>query len=394
MPSDDILTPNFSAPSQPSQQAPFAIPSAPQPFGFAGKTLVGVLTGWSGAQERRHVVFVFPKRAGQRVEDFERAGQWIQVRLRFIGDTAAQDAQNFKYYVDQNPSGRLDHPIAGQWQAFCLGPTETVDFARALNLIEMDVRFIEDELDARIPVETPDVGTASQNVSLQKTAYQQTVAAVLGAYGKAQTQSAAALASIDAALNAITSVAAPVATMQAIINTALGAASKVAGTINDIASLTDVLNADVDAFTTTAIDLFTGSDVAPVAQIEAVSSTLATVQADAQALEDVLTTSANPSLLAIGGNANAASAPAIGDIELLIDTCLTLNDALLAQLPPIASYTVPATVSIIVLSQRLMNLFGISGRAPEAYASVILSLNRIPAPQAISAGTTLDVPTA
>lgn len=391
---DDVLSKNSSAPSQGISRAPFQIAAAPQSFGFGGRVLVGLLLGWSGAQERRHVVFVFPKRPGQRVEDFGPAGQWIQVRLIFAGKNAARDAQDFKAYVARNPYGRVDHPIAGQFRGFCVGPTERVSLQQALDRIEMDCRFVEAELDQIVKADVPDVGTASQNVAAQKTAYQQTIAKVLGAYGKAQTQAVAALNSIDAGLDQVTAVAAPVAMIQAVVNQALGAASRVAARINQITSATDVLNSYVDSFTITAVDVFATADAAKVARIEALSSTLDSVRDQAQVLEDALTTSSNPALLPIGGNAPAATAPAVEDVEILVDTCQTLYDALLAQLPPIATYIVTKTVGIIVLAQRLMIIFNISGREPEAYASSLLSLNRIATPQAIPAGTVLDVPTA
>lgn len=381
-------------PNQGEKRAPFAIAAAPQAFGFGGRTWVGTLLGWSGAQERRFAVFVFPKRPGQKVEDFGPAGQWILVRMVFVGANCARDAQDFKNFVSQNPYGRLDHPLAGQFRAFCTGPTERVTFGQALDRIEMDCRFIEAELDQLFRAEIPDVGTAAQNVAAQKLSYQQSVAFFVGQLGQAQTQARAALNSISTGLDEITTLDSPVPMIQGVVNQALGAASKVASSVNSIASAVDVLNTYVDYFTTTGVDLFSTVDNPQVARVLALSSNLDSILDQAQVVEDLMTTAQNPALLAIGGNAAAASALAVQDVEILFDTCQTLYDAILAQLPPIASFTVPKTMSVILLARLLMSQFNITGREPEAFANTILSLNVLPTPQAIPGGTVVSIPTA
>lgn len=362
-------------------------PASPQTFTFtAGQQtfpLMGVLTKFNGTAKRRHASQVFPKRDGGKEEDMGRDQYRLEVQLHFIGNTAAKDYQKFKAAVHANPSGLLIHPIAGQWYAFCEGPSEDVDFGQALNRIEVRCSWVESQLDAAVTSDVPDVATAAQNASGQQSKFQQSVAAMLGALAKAQTAEATALNKLDSALSTISTLTAPVDFMRSQLDQALGAASSIVGTVSGIATASDLLTQDVSNFIGATTDLFSAAtDTSAALAFGSIATLLGTVQADGQALEDLL----------IAGSATpAGSADAVADVELMIEACLTVNDAIQASQPPTVSYTVASLCNLVELATKIILQWGLN-RDPVEYASVILGLNHIPNPAAIPAGTVLLVP--
>ena len=364
-------------------------PSTPQSFSFASRSLVGVLVGFSGATPRRMVMHEYLKRRGGRAEDMEIGPRTLDADLQFLGATAGKDYRDFENFIAKNPFGLLNHPIAGRWQAFCRGPQPQVHFQEAINQVKVRVSWIETELDATTTVDPPDVATAAQNVVGQQSTLQLSIAGFMAILAKAQTLQGQALNAIDTAINAVNSVTSavtsPVSYMQSAINAALGATSAIVNALAAINTSTVVLNNDINNFVSYVSALFTStSDTPPAASADAIANQLGMIQSDTLALESALLAApARP----------ASCAQAFADAEILLDNCMTLNDAMQAALPPTLLYTVPGMVNVVVLSQRLIQQFGLN-RDPLQFASTIMGLNRIPNPAAIPAGTQLLVPTA
>jgi hypothetical protein len=154
------------------------------------------------------------------------------------------------------------------------------------------------------------------------------------------------------------------------------------GKLADIEAASDLLVQDVSNFVDAANDLFTGdSDTAPAGYSDAVSTLLGVAIVHGLALEATLiAASATP----------AGAADAVADVELMLDRCLTLSEAVAATQPPVVNYTVPAPMNVVVLAQRLIREWEMDRDALE-YASIIIGLNRIQNPAMISAGTVLRV---
>lgn len=351
-------------------------PAAPQAFTFGARTLTGFLIAFSGATVRRYVVHKFPKRPGQRVEDMARDGRRLEVQLVFLGDTAAKDYASFEAFIDGNPKGLLIHPIAGRWQAFCAGPQYNVAFINAINRIEVRVVFEEDELDATVASDPPDVATAQQIASAQQTTFQQTVADFLGAVAKANAQTTAAFNTVDAALANVASVAAPIDYITGVINGAAGIASSALGVIATIQTAADVLIQTIASYIAATSDLYTGSDVS-TGSADATATLLGTVQTQAATLEAALI-AASPT--------PAGAGDAYTDVELAVDACLVLSAALQAARPPTIQYTFPRMMNLVEFCQIRYR------ENADARAADILQLNRITNPAAIPAGTTLTIP--
>lgn len=392
---DDSIFPFPAQRSNPDIINPFAstLPSAPQTFYFADIELKGTLVSFNGEAKRRWVDHVFPKRDAGRVEDMGRAQFRLEVQLEFIGADCAKRYQTFKAAVHNNPFGLITHPIAGNWQAFCEGPQESVGFAQSVTSITVRCAWRENELDAQISTDVPDVATAAQNATGQATQYQNRVAAFLGNLAKAQTTVADKLNALDDAIAGIASStvstiqsvngASVVSAMRSVINTTLGAASSIVGAVTAVQAASDALATDVENFVALVQTIFDGEDdTVPSGSSDSVLTTLGNVETDAATLESALTAASNTP---------AACAEAIADVELMVDQCLTLFDAYQATQPPVVQYIVKNQINVIVLAQMLIQQWSLQ-REPVTYANAIIANNRIPNPAAIPAGTILLVP--
>lgn len=351
-----------------------AFPAAPQEFVYAGRSLYGRMLSFTDEEMRRSVKHVFPKRRGARKEDMNAAARRLEVELVFTGDQSGRDYGDLKTFLNDNPSGFLVHPVAGNWQAFCDGIRGQVRFADAVNQNYATLTFEETELDALSPRETPDVFAAAQEVTAQKTAYQQSVAEYFGAVALAGAEVGAAQDSIQAALSQVALVTAPVDLVLSAIAAAGAMSSAALGKLNDVAVRGQLLNDDVDAFVTAAQDLFAGTEV-PAGAIQSVATLVGSVLVDGQAFEDAL----------IGVSVMpAGAADAVDGVELLVASCLVLFDALRQQRPPVVVFTVPRLIDVVNLAKLLY-----PGDDPVKRSQELLSLNRIADPGAILGGTVL-----
>jgi prophage DNA circulation protein len=347
-----------------------------QTFSFNNRTLEGVLTGFTGQTRRRFSVQEFPKRAGAVVEDMNRGPRRLEVRLVFVGPTCAAQYQNFESFVHKNPFGLLVHPIAGNWQAFCEGPSHTVDLARAINEIQCTVAFVETSLRSTLPREVEDVATAAQNATSAAVVFQQSSAGYMGAIGKASIASAHARAALDNALAQISQAASPLTFMREQIDSVATAGAAIIETASEIEQTGLALANNTASYISASTDVFNGSDVL-AGSSDSTATLLGIVQTSAQTFEDTLISSSPTA---------AGSAEAVSDVELSTDACLTLSDALQASRPPVVVFTVPQLTDVITLAQRKYE------RDALQYASQILAMNRIPNPAAIPAGTKLYIP--
>jgi hypothetical protein len=348
--------------------------AAPQAFKFGTLDLKGRLLSFSGSAKRRYATQVFPKRDGSLLEDMGRDSQRLTARLIFPGATCAQDYQKFKAAVHSNPRGNLVHPIAGSWFAFCEGPDEGVDFTRSINEIQVTCSWIETQLDAEIEQETPDVSTAAQEATAQQTKFQQVVAKAVGALAKAQLATSRAVSTIDTAMATLDSVTQPlVAIKTSITSVAYSGAALVSKVIN-IVNLGTSFAADVSSFIDSATDLFDGSDGI---SSDAVDTLLGVVIENGLVFEEAL----------VGSGATPADmAIAVSSVEETIAACQVLKESLEAARPPVITVIVPSLTDIISFAM------GYYTENQLARASEILTLNRIPNPAAILAGTVLRIP--
>jgi prophage DNA circulation protein len=355
--------------------------SIPQTFTFRGRELKGYLLGFTGNRKRRFVMHDFPKRKAGRVEDMEQGSQRIEVRLVFLGDTCARDAKNFFDFVESDPFGLLVHPTAGRWQAFCEGPQEDVDLGRATDEIDVRVAFVETEDESSIAKETPDVATAAQEVTAQKTSMETAVGTFMAQLAKAETAPARALSTLDTALGQLDVVEAPVDFMRDTVVSVSTAQSTVVGKVLSIQTKANLLSQDIQNLADATTDLFAGGEVA-AATAENVTTLIGTVQQHAEELSDELIADAVTP---------AGAAEAVGAIDEATASCLALSDALAAARPPTIEYIVPSLTDVIDLAQ-LLRSESASARTVLAFVTDILSLNRIPNPAAIPPGTVLLVP--
>jgi prophage DNA circulation protein len=353
------------------------IASSPQTFTFGARELKGHLTSFRGQSKRRSVDHEYAKRDGADVEDMGRKQRRLSVRLVFTGPTCAKDYADFQKYVDENPKALLVHPIAGKWQAYTDGPDEDVDYGRALDEIQAQCEFKEAQLDASVTRDVPDPATAAQSADAQKSQFQKTVASFMGGLAKAGDFNAQALGQIDAALSQIDTVTAPVDFLRDAIGSSVNASSSFVGKVSLIATKSNLLAQDVGNYLAAASDLFEGEDPA-AGSFSATDTLLGAVEASAQGLEDeLIAASVTP----------AGAAEAVADVVGMRAACWAVASALQEARPPTVAYLVPELMNLMTVAMRTGPALTAQVRAVQ-----IMSLNRIPSPHAIKAGTTLQVP--
>jgi hypothetical protein len=334
------------------------------------------MVGWGAQTPRGHVVHRFVKRRGARVEDMEQSPRTFSARLHFIGPSAAKDYNDFKADVADNPRGDLVHPIAGRWRAFCQGPDENVDFERAVNEIQVNCSWVEDELDAKTPRDVPDVATSAQNASAKVNAMEQGVAKYVAAMGRAEAVLGAALAQIDALEATLDEVEDPINEMAGLVRSVAGSSASLVARVTTVADKSAIALSDLRAYIDSATDLFNGSEH-PVAQFDSANTLLGVAVMSCETLEAAMS-DASPS--------PAGAADAVGDTEEALSSSYILAEALAAARPPTILITVTELTDLITLCVSRY------GDAALSRASDVMALNSIPNPAAIPAGTRLLVP--
>lgn len=351
--------------------------AAPQAFTFGSLQLMGFLEKFTGNSKRRFVVHEFPKRPGARVEDMERGPRRMEAAIVFTGDHCAADYARFDAAVHENPRRLLTHPIAGQWLAFCEGPTEDVDFSHATDQIRVRVAWTETELDAVVTAgeETTDVATAQQEATATLSGADQTLARYAGELAKASTAIAAARNAVDGALAQVGLVTSSLDLLHQTIASVSAIPGTVLAVVASLAKKFTALSGHVQNYVDAAADLYDGTESTATATTTATQ--LGTVEAAALDLEaDLMASSPTP----------AGAADAVGAIEETLASCYVLDAALRAARPPTILYTVPELIGLVELVQRRYQKDAIA-RAVE-----IQAMNHILNPAAIPAGTRLWIP--
>ncbi len=353
-------------------------PATPQSFTFNGRELKGFMLGFATKRPRRFTVHQYPKRRGAKVEDHASGPQRLEVRLVFNGDSAAHDYAAFMEDTEKNPFGLLVHPIAGQFQAFCEGPNEDVEYSRGLDEIRVQCAWTETQLDRNTGNDVPDVATAAQNVTNQASNTETAIAGFMMALGRAQASVNTTLSTIDAAADTLDVVTAPVDFARTTMAGILASTSHLMGKINGIATRANLVKADIANFIAVTSDLY-GLPGAAVLSSDAVVTQLGVVVQDAELLiADLIDSQATP----------AGAADAAGEVYQSVADCYVLSDAIDQALPPTINYIVPELTDIVTLVMKRYP----SIAQPLMRASTILGMNRIPNPAAIPAGTALRIP--
>ena len=352
-------------------------PNSPQAFNFQAQDLSGYVTAWSGKANREFAQHRFPKRAGARIEDMERAPRWIEARMIWTGKDCASKYEEFKQAVDQDPYGLLIHPLGERYNAFCQGPNEAVDFVRSIDEIQVTVAWIETELDQAVAADTPDVATAVQNASGALVKAETTTATQTSKWAKALTSAKRALAKIDGAIAQAEAGLLTVDQAALALGQISGILSSTLGLIDQVQVRWDVLKNAANNFINASSDLFSGSDVAPGGSTST-DTLMGQVTAAAQAAQDTL--------IAVSPTP-AGAADACGDIDELVAACLVVVDALKKARPPVVLWTNPTLSDVLSIAVRKY-----PKNNPQARAQDIMALNRIPNPAAVPAGMRLLVP--
>lgn len=355
--------------------------NAPQPFAWNGTAYIGLVTKWSGATTRRKATHNFLKRTGAIQEDMARGPRWIELQLEFITDsraTAAAKCNAFERLVDETPIALLQHPIAGQWMAFCDGLKHDVDFSRATNEIHASVRFEETSLDSKIPPDAPSVQSSAQKATDQSSIMKTAVAGYMGTVGIVHAHADPIIAKIQSTIRDLGIIVDPITEMRNVLHTVGGIESSILGLISDIYTAGILLDQDINNFVDSAAtnNIFDGSDPKPASANQA-KILLGACVADCEALVD---------LLIKASSTPAGAAEAVGAAEEALAAAYVVELALEAEKPPLIDYVVPALTDLVSIALVLYPGDNTTARALE-----ILALNRINNPAVITGGTVLKV---
>jgi len=371
--------------------APYS--AAPQDFTFGGRKLTGALISFSGDEPRRTVSHEFLKRRGARQEDMGIGPRKLDVDLIFVSTynpgtldpsipnaqaalvTAADQYAAFALAVQNQPTGRLDHPIAGQWQAFCRGPQHSVRLSDAVDRIVVRVTWIETELNATSPVDTPDVQVAAQQVTEQQDATNFGIASGVGDMAKGLLPDSA-LAAVDKLFDEIETADDALESMISGISSLTGVTSDIIGRLDGVSARWQILTQTVSDYVDSSGDIFSGVDstIAAANTADTILGNIIVATSDLEAW--LLSITVTP----------AGMADAFGAVEDLMSTCLVLNEALRAARPPVILFTFPELTDLVTFCQRRYKTNAL------ARANDILAMNRLPNPAAIRAGTQAYIP--
>jgi prophage DNA circulation protein len=360
----------------------FSPASTPQTFTWQNRVLVGFLVAFDSSDARRSVTHEFPKRGGALEEDMGDGQRWIAVRLVFSGVDCAKDCAELKAAIKRNPVGLLIHPTEGKWLAFCRGLQQRVAYQQALDHIEATAIFAETQLDAGSDDSPLDVATAVQNADGELLTMETETSTFMVKLAEAQTTVSSKLRKLDEISAQISTATSPIEFVRGAVNQTMGGFSRVIGAVNNVAAAALLLKQDVQSYLAQAADVFSGGDIA-AASTGTLDTLLSAVLKDSQALEDTLVASSPTP---------AGAGDAVAAVEVSTESCLTVQDAVNAALPPLVEYTVPATANIVVVAQRFISARSLN-RDAAALAQQILGRNRVPNPAAIKAGTKLLIPT-
>lgn len=294
-----------------------------QTVSFAGLDFDANVVGWGDSRKPRMAYHEYLKRDGAEAEYMGRSPFKVRFQVVYVGANWQKDYQRFLSTIDSTPIGTLMHPAIGKINAACDGIDQ-----------------------ATVNVETA-IDTISFEVSFTES-------------------------NLDQKLN----------------STAAGPAGKqsLAGTY--ISQLSTVTTAYLTA--SAAIALYTANAgiycAAAVATVQggAPDSTLRTQLANVVANA----TAARNAIRSDPAYSNdALSFPALSAVELVLDACNQLDDALRSVKPQILQYTVPSPMSLLAISQKFYGRDAAS-RLDEIRAN---NQGKIPNPSIVLGGTVLSM---
>jgi hypothetical protein len=144
-----------------------------------------------------------------------------------------------------------------------------------------------------------------------------------------------------------------------------------------IASKANILKQSVNNYVTQASDVFDGTNAVNAGQTGQIDTLLGGVTDDTESYQDTaVDESPTP--------AGCADSWAAADETLA--ACIALSDAIKAASPPIIEYVVPVRMDLLKLCQQRYK------QDAARHAQEIMTINRIPNPAAIPAGTVLKIP--
>lgn len=302
-----------------------------QDFRFKDIDLHGSTEGWDDDLPIRLASYEYLKRDGGEQEPMGAGVKTFTFRCSFIGPDCGRRYQALAASIQKEPRGQLVHPRLGTFNVACRGIKGRESPAAAIDTIDFTIEFAENALDQSIQ--------GDSRIGPQKRASQVNDA----------TERAAA------AVNAVVS--------NRIANFVYAAATAAVVSMNTWA----------DRFAEKALQ---------VAQSDAPDLELGKLLANVLERRDV-------ALVALDATLARTLLPEVSLTDartacyIAYAACVQLYNAVLAQKPPVMTFTVPTAMP---LNQILVRIYGSSARArrPEAFL-----LNRIPSPHWIAAGTVL-----
>jgi prophage DNA circulation protein len=299
-------------------------------FMFQDLRLNGWLVSWNDRIGIRLAVHQYLKRDGAEVEPMGAEPGRFSMKICFLGDNWARMYRYFIFRIRKNPKGQLVHPVLGSLPVACEGITESsVTPGTERDCINLTVAFVEDNI--------YDASAATSNAK------------------RAPAEMAAKVSTLSATLNSILA--------------AISSVSQAAGLISAAATLV------------TAAVGFVASAVAAATTDTPDPSTSQQLQTTGYATGTMIAALRSSPAFAT----DASRYEAISTCEQIYAACLALADALESSKPTIVSYTVGGDTNIAALAAALY------GRDGYGKIDELCTLNRIPNPFLITAGTVLRI---
>lgn len=300
-----------------------------QTVSFKGIDFNAQVVEWTDTRKPRFALHEYLKRDGAEAEYMGRSPHRAKFNIVFVGKDWKKGLLALQSSIDDNPIGLLVHPFYGSMQAICEGIDGAhVNVESAIDMVTVPISFVESNLDQRIQAANSE-GPAAKN---QK------------------------IVTYAAGLNTATSIYATASAIFTYVNLALQYGISAVATI-----------------TSTGVSIFDATIPGQLQAVAAAANTARTaVRSDPAWVND------------------AVGFPVISGIELLLDACNQMDEALKAFRPTMAQYTVSSQTTLLALAQTFYGKDAAS-RLDEIRLN---NVGKIPTPAAILPGTVLLMATA
>lgn len=302
---------------------------------FKGLPLHTFLQSWQDTSKPGIAMHRFLKRKGGRAEDMGPEPFRTVWRLTFTGVYWRTNLIELARSIDENPIGKLVHPIWGPINVAVENLENAVNVVDALNTSSITLTFVESQLDAVIEQDEQEQETPARNQAL--------------------------LDDLALLADLIANVA------LAVIATALSAVEAAATSYSEAVDLADSGNL---------------IDTSLSAKLDAVATT--TAEAEAVILASAGTVSPGEAAPV----SDATNFPYLSIINRVYGDCLALDEAMAADRPATFIYVVPSPINVTVLAAARYG-----ARLAQTRADEILAMNPgIATPGEIPTGTSLVLP--